>query len=110
MSSRGIGRARLFMGALLLFAALITWGTSLTMSPHAEPTAEGAAHVRTSVVLFVRNSSLGTLVLCALAGWLLFPSRRPNRPVRDWAVIGLITLMVLSSLYQLFWLRTFAVH
>lgn len=110
MSNRGIGRARLFTGALLLFAAIITWATSLTMSPHGEPTVEGAAQVRTSVVLFVRNSSFGTLVLCALAGWLLFPLRRPRRPVRDWAIIGLITLMALSSLYQLFWLRAFVVH
>jgi hypothetical protein len=61
--------------------------------------------VRTVIVVFVRNSAIGTLVLSALSGWLLFPSRRPRWPARDWALIGLIALLVLTSLYQLFWLR-----
>jgi drug/metabolite transporter (DMT)-like permease len=95
----------MFFGGLILFAAAIAWGTSLMMSPHGEETATGAEQVRTTVAIFVRNSAIGTLLLCALSAWLLFPSRRPKWPARDWAIIGLIALMVLSSLYQLFWLR-----
>jgi hypothetical protein len=94
------------MGSLLLFAAVIAWGTSLMMSPHGEVVAEGAKLVRNSVVIFVRNSAIGTLVLTALAGWLLFPARRPRWPARDWAIIALLALLVLTSLYQLFWLRS----
>ena len=96
----------MFMGGLLLFAAVITWGTSLMMSPHGELIAPGTEHVRTTVVTFLRNSAIGTLVLCALAGWLLFPPRRPRWPARDWALIGLIGLLVATSLYQLIWLRS----
>jgi hypothetical protein len=43
--------------------------------------------------------------MCALAGWLLFPARRPRAPRRDWAIIAIIGAMVMTSLYQLFWLR-----
>ena len=106
MSNRGIGRARMFMGGLLLFAAIILWATALMMSPHGEIVADGTQHVRTVVVLFVRNSALGTLVLCGLAAWLLFPQRRPRAPRRDWAIIVVLAVMVLTSLYQLIWLRS----
>jgi hypothetical protein len=71
------------LGGLLLFAAVIAWSTSLWMSPHSDMTvAQGTEHVRNSVVVFIRNSAIGTLILCAIAGWLLFPSRRPNKPAR----------------------------
>jgi hypothetical protein len=100
----------MFMGGLILFAAFIAWGTALMMSPHGTTVAQGTEHVRSTVVVFLRNSSIGTLVLCALAGWLLVPQRRPKWPARDWAIIGLIALMVLSSLYELFWLQTSVVH
>jgi hypothetical protein len=106
VSNRGIGRARLFMGGLLLFAAVIAWATSLMMSPHGESVAAGTEHVRTTVVVYLRNSAFGTLVLCALSAWLLFPARRPRWPARDWAIFGVIALMVLTSLYQLIWLRS----
>lgn len=96
----------MFMGTLLLFAAIIAWGTTLMMSPHGEALAPGTEHVRTTVVVFLRNSAIGNLVLCALAGWLLFPLRRPRSPGRDWAIIGIIGLIVLTSLYQLVWLRS----
>jgi drug/metabolite transporter (DMT)-like permease len=95
----------MFMGGLILFAAVIAWGTALLMSPHSSSTvANGTEHVRTVVVVFLRNSAIGTLLLCALAGWLLFPERRPRWPARDYAILGLIGLMVASSLYQLVWL------
>ena len=93
------------MGGLLLFAAVIAWGTALMMSPYGASVASGTEHVRTVVVVFLRNSAIGTLILCALSAWLLFPPRRSKWPVRDWAIIGLIGLMVATSLYQLIWLR-----
>jgi hypothetical protein len=64
--------------------------------------------VRTTVVVFLRNSSIGNLILCALAGWLLFPARRPRWPARDYAIIAVIAIIVLTSLYQLIWLRSVA--
>jgi hypothetical protein len=104
VSNRGIGRARLFMGSLLLFAAVVAWGTALMMSPHGTSVADGTDHVRTVVAQFVRNSAIGTLVLCALAGWLLFPQRRPRKPRRDWAIAGVLALLVATSIYQLVWI------
>lgn len=107
MRNRGIGRARMFFGGLILFAAVIAWATALMMSPHSDNTvAQGTEHVRGVVVIFMRNSAIGTLVLSALAGWLLFPARRPRKPARDWAIAGLLALLVVSSLYQLIWLGT----
>jgi hypothetical protein len=103
---RGILRARIFLGGVALLAALITWATAFMMSPHGDVVAAGTQHVRTTVVVFMRNSSIGTLVLCALAAWLLFPARRPKRPVQDWIILTLIGLMVLTSLYQLVWVRS----
>jgi len=43
--------------------------------------------------------------LSALSGWLLFPRRRPNNPVRDWVIAGILSVLVLSSIYQLIWLE-----
>ncbi|HET9812808.1 MAG TPA: hypothetical protein VFP57_04005 [Sphingomicrobium sp.] len=105
MSNRGIGRGRMFVGGLLLFAAVIAWATAMWMSPHGTRIADGPEHVRTTVVIFLRNSSIGTLVLTALAGWLLFPSRRPKKPARDWALIAVIGVLVVSSVYELIWLQ-----
>jgi len=96
----------MLFGALLLFAAMIAWFTALMMSPHGKAVADGSEHVRTTVVIFVRNSAIGTLLLCALSAWLLFPGRRPKWPARDWALIGLIGVMAASSVYELFWLRS----
>ena len=95
----------MFMGGLLLFAAVIAWGTALMMSPHGENVASGTEHVRTTVVTFLRNGAIGTLILCGLAAWLLFPSRRPKWPARDWALIALLVLLAGSSLYTLVWLQ-----
>jgi hypothetical protein len=96
----------MFMGGLVLFAAVIAWGTALMMSPHSSATvAEGTEHVRGTVVTFMRNSAIGTLVLSALAGWLLFPSRRPKAPKRDYAILAVLTVLIASSVYQLAWLQ-----
>ena len=106
MSDRGVGRARIFLGAILLFAAFIAWATTLMMSPHGSSVAQGTEHVRGVVVTFVRKSAIGTLILCALSGWLLFPRPRPRNPRRDYAILGLIGVMVLASLWQLYWVST----
>jgi len=108
--NRGIGRARMFMGALLLLAAIITWATGLMMSPHGNVVAKGTEHVRTTVVTFMRNGAIGTLVLCGLAAWLLFPARRPKWPARDWALIVVLVILAASSVYTLFWLETAVLH
>ena len=76
MRNRGIARGRMFMGGLLLFAAVIAWATALMMSPHGSTVADGTEHVRTVVVIFLRNSAIGTLVLCAISGWLITRLRR----------------------------------
>ena len=104
MRNRGIGRGRMFMGALLLLAAVITWGISLMMGVHGEVVAKGTEQVSMVAVTFKRNAAFGTLILSALSAWLLFPSRRPKWPVRDWALIALLAVLVGSSLYTLFWL------
>jgi hypothetical protein len=96
----------MFVGGLLLFAAVIAWAVALWMSPHGSTVAEGTDHVRTVVAIYLRNSAIGTLILCALAGWLLFPLRRPRAPRRDWAIAGLLAIMVLTSIYQLIWIRS----
>ena len=105
MRNRGIGRARMFVGGFLLFAAVIVWGTGISMSPHGETIAEGTEHVKTIIVIYLRNAALATIFLAAVSAWLLFPPRRPNMPKRDWAVGLVIALLILTSLYQLFWLR-----
>jgi len=96
----------MFMGSLLLFAAIVAWATALLMSPHGASVAEGTEHVRTVVAIFIRNSAIGTLVLCAVSGWLLFPRRRPRRPRRDWAIGAILALLVASGIYQLIWIRS----
>lgn len=108
MRDRGILRARIFLGGVVLLAAIITWGTAFMMSPHGEIVAAGTEHVRSTVVLFLRKSAVGTLILCGIAAWLLFPPRRPRRPAREWTIIGIISLIVLTSLYQLIWVSTLA--
>jgi drug/metabolite transporter (DMT)-like permease len=96
----------MFMGALLLLAAVLTWGTGFMMSPHGDEVAKGTPHVRTVVVTFMRNGAIGTLILCAISAWLLFPARRPKWPMRDWALIVLLVFLAGSSIYTLVWLQT----
>ena len=106
MRNVGIGRARLFVGSFLFLAAVIIWALTLLMSPHGPASADGVEHVRTTIVSFVRKSAIGTLVLSTIAAWLLFPSRRPKKPLRDYALLATFAVLVLTSLYQLVWLRT----
>ena len=110
MRNRGIGRGRMFTGALLLLAAIITWGIGLMMGVHGEVVAKGTQHVSMVAVTFKRNGAIGTLVLSALAAWLLFPPRRPKWPVRDWALIVVLALLAGSSIYTLVWLQTSVLH
>ena len=106
MSNRGIGRGRLFMGSLLMVAAVMNWGVGLMMSPHGEAVAKGTQHIRTPVVTVMRGGAIFTILLCALAAWLLFPPRRPKWPARDYSLIVLIVVLVASNLYTLVWLQT----
>jgi hypothetical protein len=105
VSNRGIGRARMFVGGFLLAAAVIVWGTGIMTTPHGTSVAEDTEHVRSTVVIYLRNAAIATIALSALAAFLLFPSRRPRMPRRDWAVGILIGVLIATSLYQLFWLR-----
>lgn len=106
MKNRGIGRARMFMGAVLLLAAAITWAIGLMMSPQGTTVAQGTEYLRSTIVTFKRNGAIGTLLLCAVAAWLLFPARRPNKPRRDWALMAVLGLLAASSLYTLMDLRS----
>ena len=106
MRNRGIGRARMFFGGMLLLGAVIAWFTAFGLSPSTPTSTAGIEGVRGTVVTVIRNSAIATLLLTALAAWLLFPARRPKWPARDWALICIIALLVGTSLYQLVWLRT----
>jgi hypothetical protein len=96
----------MFVGGLLLFAAVIAWGTAVFISPHGTSAAEGTEHVRGSIVGMLSKAAIVTLLMSALSAWLLFPPRRPRWPARDWAIIAVLALLVVSSLYELVWLRT----
>ena len=96
----------MFVGNLLLFAAVIVWATAFLMNPNGTESADGIEHVRRTVALFVRNAAIGTLLLSALAAYMLFPKRRPRMPVRDRAVIIVLAVLTATSLYQLIWAQT----
>ena len=96
----------MFVGGFLLFAAVIVWGTGILTSPHGESIAPGTEHVKTVVVIYLRNVALATIFLAAVSAVLLFPARRPNSPRRDWAIGILIGLLIATSLYELVWLKT----
>ena len=96
----------MFVGGFLLFAAVLVWGTGILTSPHGESVAEGTEHVKTVVVVYLRNVALATIFLAAISAWLLFPARRPRAPRRDWAIGILIGVLIATSLYQLLWLKT----
>ena len=96
----------MFVGGFLLFAAVIVWGTGILTSPHGESVAKGTEHVKTVVVIYLRNVALATVFLSAVSAWLLFPVRRPRAPRRDWAIGILIAILIATSLYQLAWLRS----
>jgi drug/metabolite transporter (DMT)-like permease len=100
----------MFMGALLLLAAAITWGIGLMMSVHGDVVAKGTEQISLVAVTFKRNGAIGTLILSALSAWLLFPARRPKWPARDWALIAVLVFLVGSSLYTLVWLQTSVLH
>jgi hypothetical protein len=73
-------------------------------SPHGDTVAEGTEHIRSVVVIYLRNVALATIFLAAISAWLLFPARRPRAPKRDWAIGILVVVLIVSSLYELFWL------
>jgi 4-amino-4-deoxy-L-arabinose transferase-like glycosyltransferase len=75
------------------------------MSPHSTTAADSPEHVRTVVTTFLRKSAIGTLLLSALAAYLLFPTRRPDNRRRDWLIGAVLAVLTLTSLYQLVWLE-----
>ena len=96
----------MFVGGLVLLTAIITWGTANWLNPYGQSTAEGTEYVLSTVAIVMRNGAIATLGMSALAAYLLFPARRPKWPARDYAIIGVLALLVLSSLYRLIWLQT----
>jgi hypothetical protein len=96
----------MFVGGFLLFAAVIVWGTGVLTSPHGESIAKGTEHVKTVVVIYLRNVALATIFLSAVSAWLLFPAHRLKMPRRDWAIGIAIFVLIASSLYQLYWLHS----
>ena len=97
-----VGSARTRMASLIV-GAYHTAGQAGRVNNQPYPLTEQLEQVRATVALFIRNSAIGNLLLCALAAWLLFPLRRPRAPRRDWAIVAAIAVIVLTSLYQLFW-------
>jgi len=95
----------MFMGGLILFAAVIAWATALGLSPHGTTVANGTEHVRGTVVSLLTKAAVLTLLLTALAAWLLFPSRRPKAPRRDYAILAVIVLLIVTCVYELAWLQ-----
>lgn len=96
-----IARTRMFLGGVLLFAAVLTWGIGMTLDPHGNAVVAGIEHVRSTVVTFKRNGAIGTLILCVTAAGLLFPKWRNRQPLRDWALIAILALLAGSSVYTL---------
>ena len=87
VSNRGIARARMFVGGLLLFAAVIAWATALLMSPHGQRGRRRDATMSGPVV--ASSSTTARSAPCC------FPrsppgccsrARRPRNPLRDWAI------------------------
>ncbi len=101
MKDGGIGRARMFVGGFLLFAAVIVWSIALLMNPRGVGAMQGSEFLREAVVVYLRNSALATIGLAALSVFLLFPARRPRWPARDWALGLLIALVMVTSIHQL---------
>ena len=106
MTDRRAGRGRLFLGSVLLLGAVAACATGLFTDPIEQGASPGAEYVRASVVIFMRNSAIATLVLVALAGLLLFPRPRLRNPVRDRVLIGIAAALVAFSVYRLVWLQT----
>jgi uncharacterized BrkB/YihY/UPF0761 family membrane protein len=106
VTDRRAGRGRLFLGSVLLLGAVAACVTGLFINPIEEGTSSGLEHVRTSVVIFMRNSAIATLVLVALASLLLFPRPRLRHPLRDRLLIGVAAALAAFSIYRLIWLQT----
>ena len=106
VSDSRAGRGRLILGAILLLGAVVACLTGLFINPMDTNTASGADHVRDTVVIFMRNSAIATLVLVALSCLLLFPRPRLRNPLRDRVLMGVAVLLVAASLYRLVWLQT----
>ena len=101
MTDRRTGRGRLFLGSILLTGAVAACITGLFNNPVDEVAATGADHVRETVVLFMRNSAVATLMLVALAYPLLFTRPRLRHPTRDMILVGVSVVLIVVSVYRL---------
>ena len=106
VSDSRAGRGRLFLGAILLLGAIVAALTGLFINPVDQVTAGGPDHVRDTVVIFMRNSAIATLVLVGLACLLLFPRPRLREPLRDRILMGVAAALTAFSIYRLVWLQT----
>ena len=106
MTDSRAGRGRLILGSVLLVGAVVACLTGLFINPIDDSTASGADHVRDTVVIFMRNSAIATLVLVALSCLLLFPRPRLRNPLRDRILMGVAAVLAAVSLYRLLWLQT----
>ena len=97
----------MFFGGLILFAAVIAWGTALMMSPHGSATvAEGTEHVADHG----RHASFATAPLApwslsALAGLAAVSGPPAKRAAARLCDPGVLTVLIASSIYQLAWLQ-----
>jgi hypothetical protein len=106
VTDRRAGRGRLFLGSVLLVGAAAACLTGLFTNPIEEGTSPGVEHVRGSVVIFMRNSAIATLLLVGLSCLLLFPRPRLRNPVRDRILMGVAAALAAFSIYRLVWLQT----
>ena len=106
MKYRGIVRARIFVGGFLLISALLCWAIGGAGGSDAVTAPEDGDHVRMAAAVYQRNIAYATIAMSVIAGILLFPARRPRMPKWDWAIGLLVVLLIGTSLYQLFWLRS----
>jgi uncharacterized BrkB/YihY/UPF0761 family membrane protein len=106
VTDRRAGRGRLFLGSVLLLGAVAACLTGLFTNPTVEGARSGIEHVRASVVIFMRNSAIATLVLVALASVLLFPRPRLRHPLRDRLMMGVAAALAAFSVYRLVWLQS----
>jgi hypothetical protein len=105
VTDRRAGRGRRFLGSIHLVGAVAACVTGLFIVPLEESTASGAEHIRSSVVIFMRNSAIATLLLVGLSCLLLFPRPRLRNPFRDRILLGIAAILVAISVYRLIWLQ-----
>ena len=106
MTDKRAGRGRLFLGSVLLLGAVAACAMGLFTNPVGPATDSGAGPVRDSVVIFMRNSAIATLLLVGVSCLLLFPRPRLRNPSRDYILMGVAAVLAAFSIHRLVWLQT----